>query len=68
MNPIKAAQLVQLRQKFASATGAVQKLPIIAETVAMLGLDYYELASDNANKGFPCPLLRQCSVALGSIY
>lgn len=68
MSPIKAAQLAQLRQKFASATGATQKLPIIAETIAMLGLDYYELSSDNASNGFPCPLLRQCSVVLGSIY
>jgi hypothetical protein len=66
MSPIKSAQLQQLREKFATATDNVQRLAVIAETVAMLGLDYY--AQDNAAKGFPCPLLRQCSVVLGSIY
>jgi hypothetical protein len=67
LHPDKSAQLDYLRQSFETATSAKERLQVIAGTVSMLGLDCEPLAQENASKGFPCPLLRLCSVVLASL-
>jgi hypothetical protein len=68
LHPVKVAQLDKLRQSYAGAPTTTAKLVVISETISVLGLDYEPLARENASSGFPCALLRQCSVVLASIY